>query len=54
MLARDGTEVWVRDEAYAMPDDTQSGRRVSQGLLVDTTTGSGWSRSSSTMPCTTR
>ena len=37
MLARDGSEVWVRDEAYAMADDTQSGRRVSQGLLVDTT-----------------
>jgi diguanylate cyclase (GGDEF)-like protein/PAS domain S-box-containing protein len=37
MLARDGAEVWVRDEAYAMADDTQSGRRVSQGLLVDVT-----------------
>jgi diguanylate cyclase (GGDEF)-like protein/PAS domain S-box-containing protein len=37
MLARDGTEVWVRDEAYGMPDDTQSGRQVSQGLLVDIT-----------------
>ncbi len=37
MLARDGTEVWVRDEAYAMPDDTQSGRPISQGLLIDTT-----------------
>jgi len=37
MLARDGSEVWVRDEAYAMTDDTRSGRRVSQGLLVDTT-----------------
>jgi diguanylate cyclase (GGDEF)-like protein/PAS domain S-box-containing protein len=37
MLARDGTEVWVRDEAYAMADDSQSGRRVSQGLLIDTT-----------------
>ena len=36
MVARDGTEVWVRDEAYAMADDA-SGRRVSQGLLVDTT-----------------
>jgi diguanylate cyclase (GGDEF)-like protein/PAS domain S-box-containing protein len=36
MLARDGTEVWVRDEAFAMADDA-SGRRVSQGLLVDTT-----------------
>jgi diguanylate cyclase (GGDEF)-like protein/PAS domain S-box-containing protein len=37
MLARDGSEVWVRDEAYAMPDDTQSGRQMSQGLLIDTT-----------------
>ena len=37
MLARDGSEVWVRDEAFAMTDDTRSGRRVSQGLLVDTT-----------------
>ena len=37
MLASDGTEVWVRDEAYAMADDTQSGRRMSQGLLVDMT-----------------
>ncbi|HEX5014057.1 MAG TPA: diguanylate cyclase [Candidatus Limnocylindrales bacterium] len=37
MIAKDGTEVWVRDEAFAMADDTRSGRRVSQGLLVDTT-----------------
>ena len=37
MLARDGAEVWVRDEAFAMADDTRSGLRVSQGLLVDTT-----------------
>jgi diguanylate cyclase (GGDEF)-like protein/PAS domain S-box-containing protein len=37
MLARDGSEVWVRDEAYGMPDDTQSGRQMSQGLLVDIT-----------------
>ena len=37
MLARDGAEVWVRDEAYGMPDDSRSGHRVSQGLLVDTT-----------------
>ena len=36
MLAKDGREVWVRDEAYAMADDA-SGRRVSQGLLIDTT-----------------
>ena len=37
MLARDGTEVWVRDEAYAMPDDELGGHRVSQGLLIDIT-----------------
>jgi PAS domain S-box-containing protein len=37
MVARDGSEVWVRDEAYATPADTQSGRPMSQGLLVDVT-----------------
>jgi diguanylate cyclase (GGDEF)-like protein/PAS domain S-box-containing protein len=37
MFGKDGTEIWVRDEAYAMPDDTQSGREVSQGLLIDVT-----------------
>ena len=37
MLARDGHEVWVRDEAYGMPDDEQSGRQMSQGLLIDIT-----------------
>jgi diguanylate cyclase (GGDEF)-like protein/PAS domain S-box-containing protein len=37
MLRRDGTEIWVRDEAYAMPDDTKNGHAVSQGLLVDIT-----------------
>ena len=37
MLTRDGTEIWVRDEAYAMPDDTLGGHRVSQGLLIDIT-----------------
>jgi diguanylate cyclase (GGDEF)-like protein/PAS domain S-box-containing protein len=37
MTANDGSEIWVRDEAYAMPDDTQSGRPMSQGLLVDIT-----------------
>jgi diguanylate cyclase (GGDEF)-like protein/PAS domain S-box-containing protein len=37
MVARDGSEVWVRDEAYAMPDDSQSGRQVSQGLLINVT-----------------
>ena len=37
MLTRDGTEIWVRDEAYGMPDDTESGRQMSQGLLIDIT-----------------
>ena len=37
MRARDGRDVWVRDEAYGMPDDTRSGRQVSQGLLIDIT-----------------
>jgi diguanylate cyclase (GGDEF)-like protein/PAS domain S-box-containing protein len=37
MVARDGSEVWVRDEAFAMPDVVQGGGRVSQGLVVDTT-----------------
>jgi diguanylate cyclase (GGDEF)-like protein/PAS domain S-box-containing protein len=37
MLARDGTEIWVRDEAFGMADDTRSGHRVSQGLLVEIT-----------------
>jgi len=36
MIARDGTEIWVRDEAFAMADDTRSGRRVSPSA-------SGWS-----------
>jgi diguanylate cyclase (GGDEF)-like protein/PAS domain S-box-containing protein len=37
MCTRDGREIWVRDEAYSMDDDTRSGRKVSQGLLVDIT-----------------
>jgi len=37
MIARDGREVWVRDEAFAMTEETVSGRAVSQGLLIDTT-----------------
>jgi diguanylate cyclase (GGDEF)-like protein/PAS domain S-box-containing protein len=37
MLTRDGTEVWVRDEAYAITDDTMGGHRISQGLLIDIT-----------------
>ncbi len=37
MIAADGSIVWVHDEAYAMRDEATGGRRVSQGLLVDTT-----------------
>ena len=37
MVKSDGSIVWVHDEAYAMRDDSTGGRRVSQGLLVDTT-----------------
>jgi diguanylate cyclase (GGDEF)-like protein/PAS domain S-box-containing protein len=37
MAAADGTEVWVRDEAFAMPAEANSGRPMSQGLLVDMT-----------------
>ena len=37
MIAADGSIVWVHDEAYAMRDESTGGRRVSQGLLVDTT-----------------
>ncbi len=37
MVAADGTEIWVRDEAFAMPPEANSGRPMSQGLLVDTT-----------------
>ena len=36
MIAADGSVVWVHDEAYAMTDESGT-RRVSQGLLVDTT-----------------
>jgi diguanylate cyclase (GGDEF)-like protein/PAS domain S-box-containing protein len=36
MLTRDGREVWVRDEAFAMTEESVNGR-VSQGVLVDTT-----------------
>jgi diguanylate cyclase (GGDEF)-like protein/PAS domain S-box-containing protein len=35
VIAKDGSIVWVHDEAYAMTES--GGRRVSQGLLVDTT-----------------
>ncbi len=37
MVAADGSEIWVRDEAFAMPAEANSGRAMSQGLLVDTT-----------------
>jgi diguanylate cyclase (GGDEF)-like protein/PAS domain S-box-containing protein len=37
MIARDSSEVWVRDEAFAMAERSADGRRVSQGLLVDIT-----------------
>jgi diguanylate cyclase (GGDEF)-like protein/PAS domain S-box-containing protein len=38
MIALDGSVVWVHDEAYSMTEATVVGdRRVSQGLLVDTT-----------------
>jgi diguanylate cyclase (GGDEF)-like protein/PAS domain S-box-containing protein len=37
MAAADGSEVWVRDEAFAMPAEATSGRPMSQGLVVDTT-----------------
>ncbi len=37
MVAADGSVVWVHDEAYVMRDEISPGRRVSQGLLVDTT-----------------
>ena len=38
MIAQDGSVVWVHDEAYSMTEATVAGdRRVSQGLLVDTT-----------------
>jgi diguanylate cyclase (GGDEF)-like protein/PAS domain S-box-containing protein len=36
MLARDGSTIWVRDEAFAMTDGSDETHRVSQGLLVDT------------------
>jgi diguanylate cyclase (GGDEF)-like protein/PAS domain S-box-containing protein len=37
MVASDGSIVWIHDEAYAMTETHGIGRRVSQGLLVDTT-----------------
>jgi diguanylate cyclase (GGDEF)-like protein/PAS domain S-box-containing protein len=37
MMAHDGSVVWLHDEAFSMPAESATGRRVSQGLLVDTT-----------------
>ena len=38
MMARDGSVVWVHDEAFIMTEGASiGGRRISQGLLVDTT-----------------
>jgi diguanylate cyclase (GGDEF)-like protein/PAS domain S-box-containing protein len=37
MVAKDGSAVWLHDEAFAMTEGAADGRRVSQGLLVDTT-----------------
>jgi diguanylate cyclase (GGDEF)-like protein/PAS domain S-box-containing protein len=37
MIAKDGSIVWIHDEAYAMTEGGPAGRRLSQGLLVDTT-----------------
>jgi diguanylate cyclase (GGDEF)-like protein/PAS domain S-box-containing protein len=37
MIKADGSLVWVHDEAYAIREEMTGGRRVSQGILVDTT-----------------
>jgi diguanylate cyclase (GGDEF)-like protein/PAS domain S-box-containing protein len=37
MVARDGSIVWIHDEAFSMTEGTSTGRRVSQGLVVNTT-----------------
>jgi diguanylate cyclase (GGDEF)-like protein/PAS domain S-box-containing protein len=37
MIALDGSIVWVHDEAYAMTEAGTADRRVSQGILVNTT-----------------
>jgi diguanylate cyclase (GGDEF)-like protein len=37
MVARDGSIVWIHDEAFSVPQDPSTGRRVSQGLIVNTT-----------------
>ena len=54
MLARDGTEIWVRDEAYAMPDDTRAAGGSRRACSSTRPTGSGLSPSSSTTRSTTR
>jgi diguanylate cyclase (GGDEF)-like protein/PAS domain S-box-containing protein len=37
MIARDGSVVWLHDEAHHMAAESTTGRQVSQGLLVNTT-----------------
>ena len=37
MIAADGSVVWVHDEAYAILDESTGQKRMSQGILVDTT-----------------
>ena len=37
MVARDGSVVWIHDEAFLLAEDASTGRRVSQGLVVNTT-----------------
>jgi diguanylate cyclase (GGDEF)-like protein/PAS domain S-box-containing protein len=37
MIARNGSVVWIHDEAFSMTEGTSTGRRVSQGLVVNTT-----------------
>jgi len=37
MVARDGSIVWIHDEAFLLAEDAVTGQRVSQGLVVNTT-----------------
>jgi diguanylate cyclase (GGDEF)-like protein/PAS domain S-box-containing protein len=37
MTARDGSVVWISDEAYAIADEATGEHRQSQGIVVDTT-----------------
>ena len=37
MLDHEGSIVWVHDEAFSMTEGAETGRHVSQGLVVDTT-----------------